>query len=158
MRDAGVKGFFDHRAAVAAVVVAAACAGCGDRRTAHLVPVGGVVRQGERPLAGAKVIFVPVPPHLAPLAYGDVGTDGRYVMRAANRYPGVAPGPYAVLVIAEQDAGADAPPATDPMLRPRKSLLPAEYSDAATTPLKCEVPPKGTTFAIAIPAGASRGR
>jgi hypothetical protein len=143
---------------VAIVLAAGVCAtGCLDARTSHLVPVTGTVRQGGVPLAGGTVVFVAIPPLRSPLVFGDIGANGRYSLRSANKYPGVAPGHYAVCV-----ALAEPPPAAKPTdgvlpdpFQPRvvKSRLPPEYGSAANTPLRCEVPPGGTTFDISLPAG-----
>lgn len=140
------------------VFVVGLCAtGCLDARTSHLVPVTGTVRQGGVPVAGGTVVFVAIPPLRSPLVFGDIGADGRYSLRSANKYPGVAPGRYAVCVNL-----VEAPPAASPAdgvppdpFQPRsaRSRLPPEYGSAEHTPLSCEVPPGGTTFDISLPAG-----
>lgn len=129
--------------------------GCADRRTAHLMPVAGVVRQADEPLERGTVIFVPTPPLQAPLAFGDIGPGGRYAMRSANKYDGVAVGSYAVCIHLEDapvEAPTDAGAATDPLLRRRtRPRLPPEYANHEQTPLRCDVPAGGATYDIDLP-------
>ena len=141
---------------LAMLIASTAGSGCADRRTAHLVPVTGVVRQAGRPVERGTVIFMPVPPLQAPLAFGDIGSDGRYTMRSANKYDGVAAGSYAVCIHLEDAAAApptDAAVAADPLLPRRpQPLLPSEYTSHAKTPLRREVSPGATTYDIDLPA------
>lgn len=132
------------------VVAALVVTGCGGPGPPRLAPVQGVVRQGDRPLSRGQVVFVPVPPHQAPLAFGDIQGDGRYTMRSANRYAGVIPGLYAVCVRATEAASA-AQDGVDPLLRPVANLVPAAYKSSDTTPLRCDVPRNGTRFDIDLP-------
>ena len=152
-------GIHDTPTTLVLVLLGLACSGCADQRTSHLVPVSGVVRQRDRPLRGGQVVFVPRPPRQSPLAFGNIDADGRYTMRTANRYEGVAPGSYAVCVTAQENRPEDLRPGVDPLLRPRsKGTVPEEYANATTSPLTCEVPPHGMTLDIDVPSTAAPGK
>ncbi|MFM8952125.1 MAG: hypothetical protein ACKOOF_03565 [Planctomycetaceae bacterium] len=131
-----------------------ACVGCADKRTADLVPVTGLVRRNGRPLTHGIVVFVPAPPLQAPLAFGNIGPEGRYAMRAANKYVGVRPGPYTVVIDALEPAANPPPEAgtpIDPFLRPSAAADAVHSTTHENTPYRCDVPAGGTTFDIDLP-------
>jgi len=133
------------RRLILTVVVVAPVAGCGDSRTKTLVEVAGTVRGPGGPPVGATVVFIPEPPHQAPLAFGAVGAKGGYRLLSANTYPGVLPGRY--LVCHSQPA---APPGegSDPLLPRPRSTATGIYASPETTPLRYDVPPGGGIFDI----------
>ena len=150
MRPAGGRGMSRFAGRVVVLAMLGLLAGCGDRRTAALVAVTGSVQREGMPLAGATVVFIPEPPHKAPLAFGAVGSDGRYSLLSANRYPGVFPGRYIVCVNPAPQAPNDA---ADPLM-PQAKATPATgaYADPGTTPLRFEVPATGGSFDIDLSA------
>ena len=129
------------------VAMVAAVAGCGARRTQKLVEVAGTVRGPGGPPVGATVVFIPEPPHQAPLAFGAVDESGGYRLLSANKYLGVVPGRY--LVCISQPA---APPGegSDPLLPRSGGAATGPYASPETTPLRYDVPPGGGTFDIDI--------
>lgn len=142
------------RRTVAVFIPMLACVGCADKRTADLVPVTGVVRQDGRPLAHGTVVFVPAPPLRAPLAFGHIGPDGRYAMRAASKYAGVMPGLYTVVIDASAPAAGPPPeagPPIDPFLRPVATVGSAHSTSHEKTDFRCDVPAGGTTYDIDLP-------
>ncbi len=115
-----------HRWLLAAVLVAAAAAGCGP--AVRLVPVSGrVVYRGH----GVKAATVQLLPDAAkgthaPSATGQTAEDGSFTLQTPPHGPGVAPGRYRATV---QQYG---PP-----------VLPPKYASPAETPLRVEVPEGG---------------
>lgn len=127
-----------NRLGVAALLLLAA--GCG--RTPPLATVEGVVTLGDRPLSDVEVQFIPDP------AQGTSGqpvsayTDrsGRYRIEAAGK-TGVLVGKHRVCIndatIMMPGGGAspeDGQPAPGGVTPPRKTRVPAVYSDATRTP------------------------
>jgi hypothetical protein len=150
MRPAGRRGTPRFAGRVVGLAILGLLAGCSDRRTAKLVAVTGSVQRQGTPLAGATVVFIPEPPHKAPLGFGAVGSDGRYELLSTNRYPGVLPGNYIVCVTAASPASDHA---GDPLLpRPKATPPNGVYADPETTPLRFEVPATGGTFDIDLSA------
>lgn len=154
MRPAGGRGTPWFAGRVVSLAILGLLAGCSDRRTATLVPVTGSVQRQGTPLAGSTVVFIPEPPHQAPLAFGAVGSDGRYELLSANRYRGVLPGNYIVCVTAASESPEQSPnQAADPLLpRPKATPPTGVYADPKTTPLRFEVPATGGTFDIDLEA------
>jgi hypothetical protein len=98
-----------------------------------LVPVEGVLRYNDQPLAGAEIVFHPVSegPGWMPVAV--TGPDGSF--RPATREPGdgIPPGRYRLTVVWRPDDGtADEPP----------NLLPPRYARPDTSGLDVEVGPE----------------
>jgi hypothetical protein len=106
--------------------------------------VSGVVVYKQAPVVGGSVFFHPDaskgnqnPETL--FLEGPLELDGSFVM-TTNGKPGVPPGWY--LVTVQTDRPRLGPP--DPQA-PKPTLLPQRYSDSTQTPLRCEIPPEGTT-------------
>lgn len=136
------------------LALVAALAGCRDARTAYLVPVTGTVRLEGRPADHGRVTFIAEAPHEGPLAFGDVGPDGRYRLLSAGRYVGVPPGRYVVCVVIEDRAADESGtgPDIDPLMRRPRTVSAADYARYDTTSLRCDVPAGGTTYDIDLPA------
>src|SRR5262245_62732384 len=100
------------QAATSALLLVAAL-GCGGGAEEKRAAVGGQVFYRGRPLAGGTIVFAPDPGHGArgPLAWGEVGPDGRYSLRTGEK-PGAVVGWHRVTVAA-----------------PGPAALPARYSD-----------------------------
>ena len=94
------------QAATSALLLVAAL-GCGGGAEEKRAAVQGQVFYRGRPLAGGTIVFAPDPGHggRGPLAWGEIGPDGRYTLRtddAAGAVVGwhrvtvAAPGPAAL--------------------------------------------------------------
>jgi hypothetical protein len=116
------------------------------------VPVKGVVTLDGAPLAAATVLFVREGSgNAARPAAAATKADGSFELSSFGAGDGALPGDYRVVVTKYQGPplpeGKPADPNTirdEKMARlEKKSLLPGVYADAATTPLRCTVPPPG---------------
>lgn len=128
-----------------------ALAGCGgghpDRPPVHRA--GGVVLEGDKPVAGAHVTyqFRGEPPRTA---YGTTDGQGRYRLTTFDTDDGAVAGEHEVKVVkleAAAPSAADAgsvPPggATRPAPKP-KSLVPAKFGKFETSGLKATVEKSG---------------
>jgi hypothetical protein len=132
--------------------------GCNSK---GLVKVSGKVTLDDKPLEGAEVNFIPASGG-AP-ASGYTGSDGTFTLTTYRTGDGAKPGEYKVTVSKKEDAStgnvpstADPQSMTDAMRnfqaksaqqqaqrQTPKLTLPAEYSDALKTKLKCTVPADG---------------
>ena len=92
---------------------------------------------------GATVVFIPEPPHQAPLAFGAVDESGGYRLLSANKYPGVLPGRYLVCLSQPTPPPSDA---SDPLLPRSRGPTTGPYASPETTPLRYDVPPEGGRF------------
>jgi hypothetical protein len=99
--------------AAAALALLLTGPGCGGEADAKRAAVQGQVFYKGRPLAGGTIVFAPDPGHGArgPLAWGQIGPDGRYTLRTGDE-PGAVVGWHRVTVAA-----------------PGPAALPARYSD-----------------------------
>jgi hypothetical protein len=99
-----------------------ALAGCGGGEDAVETVTGRVHYHGV-PLAGGTVVFAPDPERGGdgPIAWGEVGADGRYELRTKTG-PGVSPGWHRVTFTAASNTS-----------------LPTHYSDPARSGQTCEV-------------------
>jgi len=142
-----------QRRALAACLLLAAPAGCGEKE-APVAPVKGVVTIDAKPLDEATVSFVPDPgnKHVTP-GVGVSETDGTFQIRHNGRF-GVAPGKYKVLISKKNATkpGVEVPKAflNDPvqqeLMGVRKETLPKKYSDPASATEIVEVKEGGNTF------------
>jgi hypothetical protein len=146
------------RYALLVVVLLLAASGCGRR----LVKLEGTVTLDGQPLEGATVTFVPEGGS-GPSASGLTGSDGVFSLTTRTSGDGVAPGAYKVTVtksVVPEVAGTEQPNTSDPqsMMKAMKeyadkhkqakdsgkkpaAAIPAQYSNAEKSPLKCQVPP-----------------
>ena len=83
------------RAVFAAVVLAAAVAGCGPRVLRY--PVAGVITLDGKPVKGASVTFMPKAKGRPGI--GETDADGRFVVSDAGMHDGLPPGEYDVVVM-----------------------------------------------------------
>ena len=112
-------------------LLAVLAAGCG-RQDAPLAPVNGRVFYRGEPLAGGTIVFTPDPARggSGPLACGEVGPDGRYVLRTGGR-PGAVAGWHRITVAATPPPGGG----------PDALALPPRYSDPEQSGERREVQP-----------------
>jgi hypothetical protein len=137
------------RAAAVALLAGLLAAGCGDD-VGKTYPVSGMVTIDGTPFAGktGTVMFVPDRDRGNTSDYepgGTVDADGRYTLYTKARR-GAPAGWYKVVVTGI----AEAPPAGKGPLTQRpapRSLVPARYGQAGTTPLAVEV--------VASPSGGA---
>jgi len=139
-----------------------AASGCGGK----LVKLEGTVTLDGQPLEGATVTFNPEGGG-GNSASGLTGSDGVFFLTTRTSGDGVAPGAYKVTVTKANSsdiAGVGQPTPSDPqsMLKSMKDFgekqkpnkertpkkqdlaIPAQYTNAEKTPLRCQVPPDGS--------------
>jgi len=141
-----------YRLWCAVFVVSLALAGAGCGGADKPISVRGTVTLGDKPLAGATVVFIP-DGDKGRQANGTTGKDGSFQLTTFKPDDGALAGNYKVVV--QHASGVEAPPAAnmrDAMkgqadavkkTRPPASDVPAQYSDPGKTPLKQKVPPDG---------------
>lgn len=126
---------------------ALAALGCGGANTVK----GRVLLDGQ-PVAGATVLFMPDPDGQGRPATGTTDSDGYFYLTTYRRDDGALPGTYRI-VVSKTEVGT-VPPNEDHASKERahdylarhagrkraKPLIPAIYSDAAKTPLRCTLP------------------
>ena len=128
-------------------LVALAIAGCGDGSDHEIYPVRGKISFDGQLLVeeSTTVLFEPDAErgNSAPSpAVGTVDGEGNYSLKT-NGQNGAAPGWYKVVVTALADTPQHANGPKNARSRPvAKSLLPARYGQAQTTPLAVEVVPE----------------
>lgn len=120
---------------------------CSDSGTKPTFPVSGRVLYKGQPAKGAVVAFHPLgdnaqaKPRILPNA--DCSADGKFTLSTYNQHDGAPAGEYAVTVylagpkekVSDEDAGDEEQRAI------QKNLLPAEYGNKDTTPLRYTVKP-----------------
>jgi hypothetical protein len=126
-------------------LVALIVAGCGDSDGADIAyPVRGQISFDGQPLVeeSTTVLFQPDVERGNDAAFHAIGTvdgDGNYTLKT-NGKNGASPGWYKVVVTALADTPEHATGPKDARIRPvARSLLPARYGQAQTTPLQVEV-------------------
>ena len=134
--------------ALALAAAGIAFAGCNASMTGPpLAPVEGIVLLDGQPLGGATLLFQPQGDTPGQGGTARTGADGRFTLTAFDLgAKGVPAGSYRVTISKQvKPDGTDFQPRPDedPMLAAYKELLPPQYTDAAQTPLKAEVPPDG---------------
>jgi len=128
-------------------LVALVAVGCGDGSALDIYPVRGKISFDGQPLVeeSTTVLFQPDAErgNDAPFpAIGTVDGDGNYTLQT-NGQSGASPGWYKVVVTALAETPQHATGPKDARSRPvAKSLLPARYGQAQTTPLAVEVVPE----------------
>jgi len=127
-------------------LIALIAVGCGEGDL-EIYPVRGKIRFDGDPLVeeSTTVLFQPDADrgNEAPSpAVGTVDGDGNYTLKT-NGQNGASPGWYKVVVTALADTPKHPTDAKDARTRPvARSLLPARYGQAHTTPLTVEVVPE----------------
>ena len=136
---------------VLALILAAT--GCGG--TIKPVPVAGTVTLDGKPLADATVRFLPVGEGHG--AFGRTDENGNFKLTTFSTNDGALPGEYKITLSVDEVAKEPvraAPKGMNPKIqimqtqmkqgkRPKASVIPAPYLDAARTPLRQRVPPEG---------------
>jgi len=139
---------------MAALLPALATVGCGKGGPA-VEMVEGIVNLDGQPVGDASVFFSPAPGSAGLPAAGKTGSDGRFkltTIRSKQGGGGAVAGDYVVTVSKIQDDSPPLPSSTDdpnygkfppapgPNDKPKiKYLVPREYGDAKTSPLKASV-------------------
>lgn len=117
--------------------------GCGDGRFVY-APVSGMVTLDGKPLALAKVIFIPQPDGIndgltGKMSYCVTDDTGHFDLKTINGDPGAKVGTNSVAILGElRDEN-------EPMIIKRPEYLPARYYEGKT--LTFDVPRGGTTEA-----------
>jgi hypothetical protein len=129
------------RACLVSVVLALLLAGCGGRLSYKTAPVSGRVRLGNKPLAKASVMFVPVPSAESkeplPSSSGLTDESGHYslVLNSGSKAKGAVVGKHKVIIMLSPLVGAED---TKPTFHRQ---LPPRYN--RKTELECDVPANG---------------
>ena len=132
------------------LVLLIAATGCS--RGSGTVPVSGVIKLDDRPLANASVTFIPQNSEGGREAFGFTNAEGVFHLATNKVADGALPGKYKVVVrpVPPADAGAAHKSQREAMKQvstgtpPRPSVtLPPQYSDATKTILTQDVPPSG---------------
>lgn len=123
------------------LALATIATGCGGP---HGASVSGKVTLDGKPLPNANVTFHPAGGAGA-IAYGQTDTSGNYVL-ATGTDKGLAPGDYAVTVVAT----VEVPPATPNAEMTFKPITPARYADVEQTDLRMNVTSGSNSFPLAL--------
>ncbi len=148
--------------ALVPLLLALMATSCGQTNTVK----GRVLLDGQ-PLAGATVLFMPDADSQGRPASATTDSDGYFELMTYRSGDGALPGTYRI-VVSKTEAPA-APPDNDHASKQRaqdylarhsgrtrnKSLIPAIYSDAGTTTLRCTVPPPGLVT-VELSSGGNR--
>jgi hypothetical protein len=125
--------------------------GCGEGEVENTLPdtfpVTGVVTLDEKPLASAKVSFIPAAGTDGTVCEGTTDESGKYSLTQQHGAEGAPVGSYKVVVSLLLRADGTPVPAEgagDGLVA--VETLPAQYSDANTTTLKAEVQAGGSDF------------
>lgn len=135
------------------VVVFVFVTGAGCRPGVERGNVEGVLRQGEQPLEGVVVTFVPDAEANAGAvrASGVADAQGRFRLQAEDQRDGVVVGPYRVIL--EDLAIFSAPRSSDgTVLELPAERLPSHYGDPLRTPLQHNVVAGRQTVEFDVPA------
>jgi|SRR5579884_462277 len=138
------------RCALVALLLALTATGCSQTSTVK----GRVLLDGQ-PVAGATILFMPDGDGQGRPASGTTDSDGYFQLMTFRPGDGAAPGTYRIVVSKTEVLAA--PPDNDHASKQRaqdylerhsgrkrnKSLIPAIYSDAEKTTLRCTVPASG---------------
>lgn len=135
-------------------LVLLALAGCGGGGSSGPA-VEGVVTLDDKPLANAKLVFIPQGGNMGQSGFGTTDAAGKFALASADgKLKGVAAGEYKVVITKQVTPdGADyvPKPDEDPALGNYKELLPPSYSNAEQSTLKATIPAEGKrdlTFAL----------
>lgn len=136
------------------VLAAVVLTGCGS----GLAPVAGTVTLDGKPVAGARVSFIPTGPGIP--ATGTTDAAGRFELEVGSGRRGVPRGRYAVtvvklvvttvsadearrLVAAAPEGSLQTETGPDGLVQVIEHVLPGRYADPATSGLAADVPAAG---------------
>jgi hypothetical protein len=124
-----MKAVFHRQGLVVLAFCAATGWGCG-KPGPKLVPVGGVVVNGDKPVSHAAVSFVAEISGRGPTldAYGPTDGEGRFTLQTVSHGKGAPPGRYKVAITTTSPSGR---------------LIPASITAHRSTPLVVDVPEGG---------------
>ena len=114
-------------------------AGCGN----GLVSVRGTVELDGKPLAGAGIVFHPVGQGTP--ASGETDAQGHYQLQTGSG-SGVLPGEYHVTISKRRVSGIGPDERVLPGGIKIESLVPQQYDDPKTSPLKADVSRGGKSY------------
>jgi len=123
------------------------------------VPVTGIVTLDGKPLASAKITFVPTDNSQGSGAAGATDPAGKYELRALfgnKSVVGAPPGNYKVVVSLMVKPDGSPMPADSqepPMMSGARESLPLKYADFVSTPLLPSVASSGSTFNFDLKSG-----
>jgi hypothetical protein len=102
--------------------------GCG--KPLKLVPVGGVVVNGTKPVPSAAISFAADTSKGGETldGYGSLDGEGHFAMKTVSRGTGLPPGRYKVVITTDG---------------PSSRLIPASITSLTTTPLVVDIPEDG---------------
>jgi len=161
-----MKSILFVRRISAVLLLALGVVGCGGGNTGPaLYPVVGTVTYQGKPLAGARITFIPEKEGAIAIASTD--SSGKFTMKSGTD-AGVASGPCKVTVALIDSSGSASALAVD--MKPedmqklamegklqaalqaqeKGSLLPAKYGKSDSTPLTLEVKKGDNNFAIEL--------
>jgi hypothetical protein len=102
----------------------------GCKKSEALTPVSGLVSFRGRPLMGGTIVFTPDPERggTGPMAYGEIGSDGRYSLHTGAD-AGAVSGWHRITIAASAQIPAE------------PAALPAKYQDPEQSGQRAEVKP-----------------
>lgn len=114
-------------------------AGCRDGNSLPMAKVNGIVTLDGAPLTKGGVRFVPDNSKgtRGPMATGQIGSDGKFVLMTTTPGDGAQVGSYKVVVSCWEETPFD--PKNPKASPPPKSLVPERYADERTSGLTAEV-------------------
>jgi hypothetical protein len=161
-----MKSFLFLRQISTVLLLALGLAGCGGGNAGPtLYPVVGTVTYQGKPLAGARLTFIPEKEGAIAIAVSD--SSGKFVMKSGSD-PGVASGSCKVTVsmLDSSNAGGGLAPDMKPedmqklamegklqsalQAQEKGGLLPAKYGKSDSTPLTLEVKKGDNNFVIEL--------
>lgn len=124
---------------VAVGLLAAPLVGCRGGDALPMAKTGGTVTLDGVPLTKGSVRFMPDNSKgtRGPMATGQIGSDGKFVLMTAAPGDGAQVGSYKVVVSCWEETPFD--PKNPKASPPPKSLIPERYADERTSGLTAEV-------------------
>jgi hypothetical protein len=134
----------------ALLTLVAITTGCGDSKF-KFAPVEGRVLLDGRPVAKARVVFMPqasgADGEAGPYSGGETGADGRYSLSSTDETPraGAVVGSHRIIISTKR--AHLHPTELDTEVIDSPETIPAEYTNYRLTPLTFDVPAAGSTSA-----------
>jgi len=125
-----MKSVFGRSGLVAVAFCVASALGCG-KPAPKLVPVSGMVVNGNNPVARAAISFAADISQGGPTldAFGSTDADGRFTLQTVSHGKGAPPGRYKVVITTDG---------------PSSRLIPANITALSTTRLVVDIPQDGS--------------